>query len=134
MSDITPEERLLNAIFGRPQRYDTEEWDGEIIEMRFSEEVIEQFGELVKLIAERYGQPKGSSNARPIRNKISVLWFINGKNHGLSLSELDAYNYELRGWAYGSQVPSVRFTIRKEMPINRLRTYLDLTATITGLL
>jgi len=87
------------------------------------EEVITEFATIVNKVCAIYGEPMpGLKRLTPIKmkdcEKIFAVWFVNGVNHNLSISDFGHNHYEIHGKHHTGRINSVILrcnTVTQEM-------------------
>lgn len=100
--------------------------------MQIREDLVRVFSDVVWTIEAKHGRHNG--NLRPVRNRLMARWRIRGQSRGIVLEVHTPDHYEIRGWGYDRIVDNARFQMREEIGAEQIRTYLDLTATVMGLI
>lgn len=100
--------------------------------MQIREDLVRVFGDTVRMIEAKHGRHNG--NLLPIRNRLMARWRIQGQSRGIVIEVHEPDHYEIRGWGYDRIVYNTRFQMRAEIGAEQVRTYLDLTATVMGLI
>lgn len=62
--------------------------------------------------------------------RLTAVWFIDRKNHGIGIDAFNGRHYEIRAWGHGEEVSNVEIMMRREP------TFADLSmaAVLIGLL